>query len=186
MVVLVAAVLGCQLAKPFPTGPVKLAGSFTLAGKEAKINVSASKATVLLFIAHECPIANRYAPEIARIQKEYSSKGVDFYRVYVMPLKEASIAKAHGEEYKLPFDALLDPNRKLVDAVNATVTPEAAVVGPKGTLLYRGRIDDQNIEHGKIREGYRRDLRVALDEILAGKPVSVKETPAIGCFLPGN
>lgn len=141
---------------------------------------------MLLFIAHECPIANRYAPEIARIQKEYSSKGVDFYRVYVMPLKEASIAKAHGEEYKLPFDALLDPNRKLVDAVNATVTPEAAVVGPKGTLLYRGRIDDQNIEHGKIREGYRRDLRVALDEILAGKPVSVKETPAIGCFLPGN
>ena len=185
--VLMASLLLCaQQTKPFPTGTINLSGGFRLDGRPAKLDIAASPATVLLFIANECPIANRYAPEMSRIFKDYSPKKVAFYRVYVMPLKDAGIAKSHGEEYNLSFTALLDPDRKLVKAVNATVTPEAAVIDRKGKLLYRGRIDDQNVEHGKIREGYRRDLRIALDEILAGKPVSVKETPAVGCFLPGD
>ena len=66
---------------------------------------------------------------------------------------------------------LLDPKRDLIVAAGATVSPEAAIFSAKGALLYRGRIDDRAFAPGKHRaEPHERDLRAALDAILAGKP----------------
>ncbi len=151
-----------------------------------QINTKDSEATVFLFIAAECPIANRYAPEIGRIFADYSPKKVRFFRVYIDPLTRANEFKTHGEDYGLKMRALLDPNKSLVEASGVRVTPEVVILNSQGVMTYRGRIDDKNIEHGKIREGYRRDLRIALDEMLAGKPVSMPEATAIGCFIPGD
>jgi hypothetical protein len=65
-----------------------------------------------------------------------------------------------------------------------TVTPEVAILDAAGTLLYRGRIDDRYISFGKDRpQPTVRDLERSLDAVLAGKPVPVKETRAIGCIL---
>ena len=188
MVSLTASVLTLFLASQstIPTTPVDLKGGQTLEGKPASIEIKKSKATVLLFIAYDCPVANRYAPEIRRIYSEYKEKGVGFYRIYIRDMDWVEEVVAHGEDFKLEFPAVLDPKLELVKACGARVTPEAVVMGPDSKMLYRGRIDDQNIEHGRIREGYRRDLRVALDEVLAGKKVSVPEAAAVGCFIPGS
>lgn len=167
-----------------PDRPPKLAGAADLSGRPVTPNPSASKAMVFVFISHDCPIANRYAPEIARIYSDYKSQKVAFYRVYVGSMEEAALYAEHGKEFGLSMPGLVDYDLKLARATGATVTPEAVVLDQGGVMRYRGRIDDQNIEHGKIRDGYRRDLRIALDEILAGKPVSVPTTAAVGCFIP--
>lgn len=173
-------------SRGLPQAPISLDGLLNLSGELVQINTKDYEATVFLFIAAECPIANRYAPEIGRIYADYSPKKVQFFRVYIDPLTRAEEFKIHGEEYGLKMRALLDPNKSLVKATGVRVTPEVAILNSQGVMKYRGRIDDMNIEHGKIREGYRRDLRIALDEILAGKPVSMPEATAIGCFIPGD
>ena len=178
---MISAILVAIIAKDLPTKPINLVGAITTKGKPAWFSVAKSKATVFFFIATDCPIANRYAPEISRIAKSYALKGVLLYRVYVTA-KPTEVVR-HGQEFKLNFPAVLDSRRKLVQATGVKVTPEVAVLNSAGILVYRGRIDNQNIEHGSIRKDYRRDLRVALDEVLAGKPVSQPEAAAIGCFL---
>ena len=178
---MISVLLVAIIAKDLPTKPTNLVGGLTTKGKPAMFSVANSKATVLFFIATDCPIANRYAPEISRIAQSYAPKGVTSYRVYVTA--KAKDVVLHGKEFKLNFPAVLDSGRKLVKATGVKVTPEVALINAKGVMVYRGRIDDQNIEHGSIRKDYRRDLRVALDELLAGKPVSQPEAAAIGCFL---
>ena len=171
------------LVGQLPSSSLKLSGSFDLHSKPVSINVRAKKATLLFFISVDCPIANRYAPEIRRISKEYGKKGVQFYRVYVVDGSHAKDVFQHGKEYKFDFPALLDPDRKLVKETGVTVTPEVALISSTGREVYRGRIDDQNVEHGVVRQGYRRDLRIALNEYLSGKPITIPMTNATGCFL---
>lgn len=143
-----------------------------------------SKATVFVFVRTDCPISNRYAPELVRLHRAYSSQGVRFYLVYVDPTQAAQSVREHRDTYFPPFEALVDPKHELTTLTGAEITPEAAVFDSAGTLLYRGRIDDRYVDFGKSRpQPTRRDLAVALDETLAGHPVTVPRTKAIGCFI---
>lgn len=175
--------MACMLA-PQEAGHVSWSGEAST-GEKIVVPAPSAKATVVLFIAVDCPIANRYAPELSRIQRELEPQGLSFLRVYVDDYFDADDLKTHGEEFSLKMPAYLDAKHVLVKMLGVTVTPEAAVVGPGGALLYRGRIDDSYLEHGRVRlEKPRQDLRVALEEIVAGKEVSVPRTPAIGCGIP--
>ena len=141
------------------------------------------KATLLFFLTPDCPLCNTYAPEIARIVGEYEKQGVQSYAIYAdEPAGEIS---RHLREYKLPLTALLDPRLQLATLTGATITPEACLLSPDGQLLYRGRIDDRAVKLGTVRtEPRQRDLRLALDAVLANKKVAEKFTKAIGCYLP--
>jgi hypothetical protein len=139
---------------------------------------------VLVFLLTDCPIANRYAPELKRIEKDYAEKQVAFYRVYVYADATEDAIKDHTKQFEYKWPAVHDKDHSIVKALEAKVTPEVALLTADGKLQYKGRIDDWYIEHGRLREfDYRRDLRIALDEVLNGKPVTVPRTPAIGCFI---
>ena len=143
------------------------------------------KATVLFFVMHECPVANAYAPEIARIMTEYAAKGVRSHVVYVEADLTAGKARAHARDYGFKSGTLRDPGHLLSRAAGATISPEAAVFSPKGEVLYLGRIDDRVSDFGRRRvEPTRRDLRLTLDAVLAGQPVPARHTKAIGCYIP--
>ena len=143
------------------------------------------RATVLFFVMHECPVANGYAPEISRIMAECSTNGMRCFVVYVEDDLTPAKAREHAREYGYKSGALLDPQHLLVKAAGATISPEAAVLSPAGEVLYRGRIDDRVADFGKRRvEPTRRDLRLALDALLAGKPVPARHTRAVGCYIP--
>jgi hypothetical protein len=143
------------------------------------------KATVLFFIMHECPVANGYAPEIIRITSDYAVKGVRCFVVYVESDLGPEKARQHAHDYGYKSGALLDPQHLLVKAAGAAISPEAVVFSPSGEVLYRGRIDDRVADFGKRRvEPTHRDLRQALDAILAGKPVQARLTKAVGCYIP--
>ncbi len=131
-----------------------------------------SRAVAVFFLAPDCPLAIRYGPEIRRIAGDYAPRGVAFYAV-------------GAEPGRFPFPALLDPANDLARQTGVRVTPSVAVLSPAGDLLYRGRIDDRVESFGRVRpQPRRRDLRLVLDRVLAGRPVTFTETPAIGCDIP--
>jgi thiol-disulfide isomerase/thioredoxin len=144
-----------------------------------------SRATVLLFTAHDCPISNALAPEVQRIHAAYAAKGARFFLVYPDPSLPTGAAARHVKEFGYTMPALLDPDQKLVRRAGATVTPEAAVIAPDGAVRYRGRVNDLYLDFGTKRYAVQsHDLRRALDAVLAGKPVRTPRTRAVGCFIP--
>lgn len=147
---------------------------------------SKKRAVVLFFVTADCPIANRFAPEINRICKDYEKRGVAFYIVQTDRTLTAKRAAEHAKEYGFTCPVLLDGKRELVKFCGASVTPQGVVLSPQGKTLYSGRIDDSYAKIGQFRvHPQRRDLRLALDEVLGGKAVSVARTKAIGCYIEG-
>jgi hypothetical protein len=143
------------------------------------------KAVVLLFIRSDCPISNRYAPELERLARQYSPAGFEFRLVYPEPGITAAAMERHRKEYGYSIPGLLDENRRYVSRAHARITPEAAVF-VRGELIYRGRIDDRAVDLGKTRrEASRHDLEEVLDAIAAGKTVPFRETKAVGCAIEG-
>lgn len=149
------------------------------------LDLAGKKAAILLFLGSDCPISNAFAPELGRIHAEYAPKGVAVFGIYPDPTLELKAAARHGKDFELRFPLLLDPQQRLVRKAGATITPEAAVFNPAGRLAYRGRINDLYVDLGKKRfPPTTRDLRDAIDAVLAGKQPPVPRTKAIGCFIP--
>ena len=181
--ILFLSLMGGQM-KPVPEKPVSPIHMKDVAGVSRPIP-GASVATVLLFTATDCPIANRMSPVFGRIVKDFSAKGIEFLYVYIDPTQTPKQVAKHLIDYKLGAPGILDSKHLIVKATGATVTPEAVVLDRVGMMLYRGRINDLFLEHGRARKAAtREDLRIALKEILAGKQVSVSQTPALGCSIP--
>ena len=144
-----------------------------------------TKAIVFLFTSTDCPISNRYAPEVRRIAEAFGSKGVAFRLVYPNPSEDARAIREHMAAYSYEgvVEAVRDPKLALVKFAGATVTPEAVVVAG-GKVVYRGRIDDRYVDLGRERPApTRRDLFDALTAILDGKPAPLAKTQAVGCFI---
>lgn len=143
-----------------------------------------SLASVMIFIATDCPIANSYAPEINRIYQDYSEKGIAIQLVYPdTELQEEDLVK-HVAEYRLKLPTTIDRDHTLVKRAGVSITPEVAVFDAGGKVVYRGRIDNLYADYGeRRREVTERYLRDALDAMLRGEIPSVKETPAIGCLI---
>jgi hypothetical protein len=147
------------------------------------VSASGVKATVLLFISTDCPVSNRYAPELRRLSESFASKGVAFWLVYPNPAESPQQIRDHLTSFSFPMQALRDPEHALAKWVHATVTPEAVVVAG-GRILYRGRIDDRYVGLGVERPApSRRDLEEALTAFIAGKRVEHPTTQAVGCFI---
>lgn len=148
------------------------------------------RALVLFFIAHDCPMSNGYAPEIARICKEFMPRGAAFRVVYAERDLASADAARHAREFAFPCPAILDRDLRLASRAGATMTPEAAVLSPAGAVLYLGRIDDLYADYGKKRpQPGRRDLREAIEAVLAGRAVPQARTPGLGCqidFTPNS
>ena len=144
-----------------------------------------AKAIVFIFIRTDCPLSNRYAPEVRRLDNKFAKSGVRFWLVYPDPGESGEIIRNHIKEYEYRLKALRDPEHKLVKMTGAQVTPEAAVFSPGGRMIYRGRIDDRYVAFGKARAApTTRDLEQVLEAILEGKQVTNRTTAAIGCFIP--
>ncbi len=141
------------------------------------------KATVVFVVLAECPIARGYSPEMARVAKDYAKRGVKCVMAFADG--DAASIKAQMKAFALPFPAA-KIDRRLLALLKPTAVPTAAVVGPDGTLAYVGRIDDRYPALGTQRKPRRHDLRLALDQFLAHKPVVPARTTVVGCALPNG
>jgi len=147
---------------------------------------------VLLFLATECPISNRYVPELNRIAAQYLPRGMSFRVLLPEPGLTAAKAHAWAKDFSLTLPYALDTRQLHVRRAGATMTPEVAVFATRFTtiepgkahLVYRGRIDDRYVSWGKARAApSRRDLCEVLDECLAGKTPALRTTRSWGCFI---
>jgi hypothetical protein len=139
---------------------------------------------VFFFIRADCPISNRYAPEIQRLQSQYMPRHVAFRLVYCDPDETPAQIHQHIAEYRYHCPAFRDPTRRFAAHSHVTVTPEAAIYRKDGTLLYHGRIDDRVVDFGQSRPApTRHDLALALDAAIAGLPIPAAGGHAVGCFI---
>ena len=149
----------------------------------------AGRASVVFFIARDCPISNAYAPEIQRVCREYGAKGVECSLMYedieAPGARLDGEVRAHRHEYGYrDMPAAIDRSRAIANRVKATITPQAVVVDRSGAIRYRGRIDNFYAALGVARQQVtERDLRLALDAVLSGAPVAKPETEAVGCYI---
>lgn len=135
--------------------------------------------TVVTFIATQCPVSNSYNQRMNAIYQDYSSKGVKFIFVNANRTEPAGEVRAHAQRVGFAFPVFKDSDNQLADRFDAQVTPESYVIDSAGIIRYHGSIDDsQNPDHVKTQR-----LRLALDAVLAGKPVEIAETKAFGCGI---
>src|SRR5438132_3412037 len=128
---------------------------------------------VLAFTGTECPVAKLYAPRLAELAKEYGPKGVAFIGINANQQDSISAIGQYAKTYGLSLPILKDVSNVLADRLGAQRTPEVFVLDRQRVVRYWGRIDDQyGVGYTRPKPG-RRDLAVALAELLAGKPVSV-------------
>jgi len=143
------------------------------------------KAVLLYFITVDCPVGNSYVPEMNRLREAYAGRGVGFYAVQADPTVAEATAAKYAREYGYTFPLLLDASQVLVRHVNATVTPQTAVLSPEGRVLYLGPVDNRVEDFGKQRpQATEKYVRDALDAVLNGKPVNVASHKSIGCAIP--
>jgi thiol-disulfide isomerase/thioredoxin len=144
---------------------------------------SGAKAVVFLFTATDCPISNRYAPEIQRLYQAYADKGVKFLLIYPNSADTPALIREHAKSFGYSAEALRDPKQALAKFVGATIVPEAAVYAG-GRVVYRGRIDDRYVDLGLERPSpTTHDLADALAAVLAGASVPHRTTQAVGCYI---
>src|SRR5688572_10594868 len=144
----------------------------------------AARAVAFVFVSTKCPISNRYAPNVRQLATRFSARGAALWLVYPDPADSADDIRRHLAAFDYPDRALRDPEQLLVKAAGVSVTPAAAVYDSRGVRAYRGRIDDRYVSLGLERPGAaHEDLRDAVDAVLAGRPVSNPDTPAVGCFI---
>jgi AhpC/TSA family protein len=143
---------------------------------------------VLVFVRTDCPISNRYAPELKRLHDRFARRGISFWLVYPDPSETPEAIRRHQRDFGLGFRAVRDPQHELVRATQVSVTPEAAVFtsnGPEPRMVYRGRIDDRYVDFGRARPApTTRDLCEVLTALAAGSVVAPRMTAAVGCFIP--
>jgi len=159
-------------------------GTMGLDGKAVDPFTVNAKVRVLVFVRTDCPISNRYAPELKRLNHEFAARGAVFSIVYADPSETTTNIRHHMEEYAFPGAAIRDPSHLLVRRAKVTITPEAAVFSGSGELLYHGRIDNRYIEVGKsMPSPTRHDLEDAIAAALDGRPQPEASAPAVGCYL---
>jgi len=157
---------------------------FDLSGKPTDPFAASAAAQVFLFVRTDCPITNRYAPELQRLAREYEHQNVRFWMIYPDATETSDSIRTHIRQYRFPGTALLDPGHQLVKRARVTIAPEAAVFDAAGTLKYHGRIDDRYVDVGLARAAAQtHDLEDAIAAVVAGKPVAHAETRAVGCWL---
>jgi peroxiredoxin len=159
----------------------------TVSGKTMSLDkLKSDKATVIMFICNHCPYVKHINAELVRLTDEYMQKGISFIGissndVESYPEDSPENMKLMAEEpgYKFPY--LYDETQEVAKAYNAACTPDIYVFDKDMKLVYRGQLDDSRPGNGIPVTG--KDLRQALDSIIAGKPVDEKQIPSIGCSI---
>jgi mono/diheme cytochrome c family protein len=150
-------------------------------GKKQKLSdlTKSSKATIIAITSTTCPVAKRYTPTLAALEKEFSSRNVRF--IFINPIESDSAADIRALSLTGPY--IHDTKHQLIAALGARSTAEVFVLDSARTLIYRGAIDDQ-YGLGYSRENpQHRYLSEALEAILADKTPALRATTAPGCAL---
>lgn len=143
-------------------------------------------ALVVMFICNHCPYVIHIRAALAQLGRNYQPKGVAIVAISSndvadypqdSPARMKEEAKSAG--YTFPY--LYDETQAVAKAYRAACTPDLYVFDGDRKLVYRGQFDDSRPGNSAPVTG--KDLRAALDAVLAHKPVTAKQTPSMGCNI---
>ncbi len=193
MLALYAALASAAIATAGESSPIgKKVESFTARDFQGKPTALAdfaqNKIVVVAFLGTECPLAKLYAPRLAELSNTFKARGIAFLAIDSNQQDSAAELGHYAQEHKIDFPVLKDVGNVIADQMGAVRTPEVFVLDADRVVRYWGRIDDQwGFQDAGVAyqrsEPTRRDLAVAVEELLAGKPVSVAVAANQGCRI---
>ena len=144
-------------------------------------------ATAYVFLAETCPISQNATLLLRQLHARYASQGIRLIGVFPDEHATPASLAAFARTYQLTFPLQPDPGQQLARRLHATITPEAVVLASDGrTTLYQGRLDDSYAGLGQRRAvTQHHELADALAAIVAGRPIAVPRTQAVGCLIEG-
>jgi peroxiredoxin len=150
------------------------------------------KALLVMFICRHCPFVKHVQHELARLGRDYQPKEVGIVAVSSndasaypddAPARLAEMARSEGFTFPLCYDE----TQEVAKSYRAACTPDFFLFDADRKLVYRGQLDDSRPSNGRPVTG--RDLRNAIEAVLAGRPLGPDQTASVGCNIkwkPGN
>jgi peroxiredoxin len=149
-------------------------------------DVRGAKGLLVMFICRHCPFVKHVQGELAALARAYEGRGLGIVGISSNdaerhPDDAPESLKQQAEEIGFPFPYLYDESQDVARAYGAACTPDFFLYDGELRLVYRGQLDDSRPGNGRPVDG--RDLRAAIDAVLAGRPVPVDQKPSIGCNI---
>lgn len=153
---------------------------------------SDAAALLVVFMCQHCPFVKHVEQELARLGQDYVPQGMSMVAisansVQTHPQDDPEHLKAMAERLGFNFPVCYDETQEVAKAYTAACTPDFFLFDGNLQLVYRGQLDDSRPSNGKPVNGA--DLRGAIEAVLAGRPVSDRQKPSVGCnikWTPGN
>lgn len=161
-----------------------LSQQFPLAGSGSVVlrELCGTSASVVVFLSTECPISNGYLPRLNQLASDFGERGVKVIGINSNDGTSLQDLRTHRQEFAIRFPVVRDAGAVIAETMQATHCPQAVILDGEGKIRYLGRVDDRYSKRGGAANDVQRfDLRIALEEVLAGQPVSVDRTKVIGC-----
>ncbi|MFK7736526.1 MAG: thioredoxin family protein [Pirellulaceae bacterium] len=141
---------------------------------------------LVIFMCNHCPYVKHVAPELAKLAAEYEAKdigvvGISSNDVEKYPDDSAEKMKEEAVAQGYTFPYVLDPTQEVAKAYKAACTPDFYLFDTDLKLVYRGQLDDSRPKEGSVPDG--KDLRAAMDALLADAAISETQKPSIGCNI---
>lgn len=159
----------------------------TVSGKMLSFaDVRGERGTVVMFICNHCPYVIHVKDELVRLAHDYMGKGIGFVAissndVEKYPADAPELMKTFAEENGFPFAYLYDESQDVARAYFAACTPDFSIFDADGACVYRGQLDGSRPKNDLPVTG--KDMRTALDHLLAGETVPALQVPSIGCNI---
>ncbi len=156
-------------------------------GREVSLaDFAGAPALLVIFLCNHCPYVKHVADGVAQLARDYQARGAGVVGIssndvanYPADSPEQMVAEAELRGYTFPY--LYDDSQAVARAYRAACTPDFYVFDQDQKLVYRGQMDTSRPDSGIPVTGH--DLRVALDAVLAGKPVPPEQRPSMGCNI---
>ncbi|MBV8115526.1 MAG: thioredoxin family protein [Silvibacterium sp.] len=148
--------------------------------------VTGQKGLLVMFICRHCPFVKHLEKALAQLGRDYAGKGIGIVAIssndadnYPDDAPESLAQQARDLGFSFPY--LYDESQDVARGYDAACTPDFFLFDGGLKLVYRGQFDDSRPGNGIPVNG--RDLRGAIDALLAGKPISPEQRPSIGCNI---
>ena len=144
------------------------------------------KGLLVIFMCNHCPFVKHVAAQLAQIGDEYQPKGVAVVGISSNDITshpddapDKMKLEAAQQGYRFPY--LYDETQSVAQSYRAACTPDFYLFDGQFKLIYRGQLDETRPKQGSVATG--KDLRAALDALLAGQAQPQPQRPSIGCNI---
>ncbi len=141
---------------------------------------------LVMFLCAHCPFVQHVNQQLGRLGRDYAGRGLGIVAISsndakTYPDDSPDGLRRQAVEYGFQFPYLFDESQNVARAYEAACTPDFFLFDADMKLAYRGQLDGSRPGNGVAVDG--RDLRAAMDQVLAGKPVAAEQKPSIGCGI---